>query len=277
MLELRLAPEGSPRPSFRPMTPTDLAIASRDNLAAAPANSEKRTLAASPFAVDCMSLCKRYGRRWALVDVGFRLPAGGTLLVAGRNGSGKSTLFRVLSSALAPDRGSATVGGHPLTDREGVRRATALLGHYSFTYDSLTALENLQIAARVLNYDASAHALESLLARVGLEKRASEPVAGFSAGMRKRLALARVLLQRAPVVLLDEPYGQLDPSGFRLMDAVIAELKAAGTTILLATHLLQRGAELSDFALVLREGRVDWSGVAAELPLDIIGGGEDEQ
>lgn len=258
------------------MTPTDLAIADSGRLAATGSSSDAREASAPPFAIDCVSLCKRYGRRWALVDVGFRLPAGRTLLVAGRNGSGKSTLFRLLAAALAPDRGTARIGGHDLTDYDSVRRATALLGHYSYTYDSLTALENLQIAARVLSRAASRPELMPLLARVGLDKRADDPISNFSAGMRKRLSLARVLLQDAAVVLLDEPYGQLDPPGFRLMDSVIEELQSSGTTILLATHLLEHGARMSNYALVLSDGRVTWSGAASQLPLEAVTAAEDD-
>jgi heme exporter protein A len=88
----------------------------------------------------------------------------------------------------------------------------------------------------------------------------------FSAGMRKRLMLARTLLQEASVVLLDEPYGHLDPAGFRLVDDVIGGLRARGATVLLATHLLERGVARCDQALVLEAGRVAWQGQAVDLP-----------
>jgi ABC-type multidrug transport system ATPase subunit len=83
--------------------------------------------------------------------------------------------------------------------------------------------------------------------------------------MRKRLSLARTLLRDTAVVMLDEPYGQLDPPGFRLVDRVIASLRERGATVLVATHLLERGASLADQALVLEAGRLAWSGPAAEL------------
>jgi ABC-type multidrug transport system ATPase subunit len=83
--------------------------------------------------------------------------------------------------------------------------------------------------------------------------------------MRKRLALARALLQDAEVYLLDEPYGELDPPGFRLLDAVLDDLRAKGATVLLASHLLERGRQQCEQALLLEEGRVAWSGPAPEL------------
>jgi heme exporter protein A len=222
---------------------------------------------APSLAVEAAGLCRRYGRRWALVDVDLRLPRGAALLLAGRNGSGKSTLLRVLATAISPTRGRGLVCGHDLASgRDEVRRRTALLGHASYSYEGLTALENVRIAARFLGRPHGREALRSLLDEVGLADRADDAVETFSAGMRKRLALARVLIQDADVVLLDEPYGQLDPQGFRLVDALFARLRAADRTVLLATHLLERGADLCDEGLVLEAGRVAWTGPAGDLP-----------
>jgi heme exporter protein A len=87
----------------------------------------------------------------------------------------------------------------------------------------------------------------------------------FSAGMRKRLSLARLLLQAPRLALLDEPYGALDPPGFDLVDGVVRELKRAGTTILIATHQWERSSRLADVALVLEQGRVSWQGPASDV------------
>jgi heme exporter protein A len=221
----------------------------------------------SPDAIDARGLCRRYGRRWALVDVSFRVAAGRSVMVAGRNGSGKSTLLRIVATAIRPDRGTASVLGHDIRqERETVRRHTALLNHSSYLYESLTALENLAIAARFLGRDARRGALLPLLAEVELSERADDAVSSFSAGMRKRLALARTLLQEGGLVLLDEPYGELDPPGFRLVDHLFDTLRARGSTVLMATHLLDRGAALCDEGLVLDGGRLRWQGAARDLP-----------
>jgi heme ABC exporter ATP-binding subunit CcmA len=223
----------------------------------------------SPPAIEAAGICRRYGRRWALVDVGFVAPRGATLVVAGRNGAGKSTLLRVLATAIRPDRGTARIEGFDIRDHKPeVRRRTSLLGHHSNLYEALTALENLQVTARFLGRDASRAALLERLAEVSLADRADDPVTAFSAGMRKRLMLCRTLLKEASLVLLDEPYGQLDPPGFRLVDDVIARLRSRGATVLLATHLLERGAALGDRGLVLEAGRVAWEGRAADLPTE---------
>jgi heme exporter protein A len=205
------------------------------------------------LAIDAKNLARRYGRRWALVDVSFQVPAGSVLAVTGRNGSGKSTLFRTLSTVIRPDRGSATVLGFDLVShRYDVRKEVALLSHYSYLYEQLSARENLQIVGRFLGVDG----IDDALGRVNLAGRADDVVATFSAGMRKRLSFARVLMQRPQIVLLDEPYGQLDPEGFVLVDEVVRQLKASGTTVLMATHQVERGRGLADGVLCLDGGRV---------------------
>jgi heme exporter protein A len=214
--------------------------------------------------IEAENLARRYGRRWALADVSFKVRSGSVVMVAGRNGSGKSTLFRLLSTAIRPDRGKATIGGFELVrEREDIRRTTALLSHYSYLYESLTARENLSVAADHLGKPRSV--VMPLLERVTLAQRADDPVSTFSAGMRKRVSFARVLLQEPTLALLDEPYGQLDPEGFLLVDEVVRELKAKGTTVMLATHQLERGANLADDVIILEAGRVQWTGKASDV------------
>ena len=209
----------------------------------------------SDLAIEASNLARRYGRRWALSDISLRIPAGSVTMVAGRNGSGKSTLFRVLSTVIRPDQGRGSVLGFDLTrHREDIRRSLALLSHYNYLYESLTARENLEVVADHLGVGRAP--IAALLERVALGSRADDPVSTFSAGMRKRVSFARVLLQEPRVALLDEPYAQLDPPGFDLVDSVVRELKARGATILIATHQLERTATVSDYALTLEAGRV---------------------
>ena len=214
--------------------------------------------------IDAQNLAHRYGRRWALADVSFSLAAGAVLMVAGPNGSGKSTLLRTLATAIRPDGGSARIGGFDLVrEREDVRRLVALLSHSSYLYDSLSARENLAVVADHLGRPRGG--IQALLDRVALGGRADDSVATFSAGMRKRLSFARMLLQEPRVALLDEPFGQLDPEGFVLVENVVRELKAGGTTVVIATHQLPRAATLADEALMLDAGRVAWRGKASEV------------
>lgn len=213
--------------------------------------------------IEVEHVARRYGRRWALADITFQVPPATVMMVAGRNGAGKSTLFRVLATAIRPDRGFVRIGGFDsVRHREDVRRVTALLAHQNYLYDSLTARENLEVVADHLGMPRDG--VMGRLEQVGLAARSEDVLSTFSAGMRKRLSFARVLLQSPSVVLLDEPYGALDPAGFDLVDDVIADLKRQGTTILMATHQWERATHLSDVALVLDAGKVVFHGPAAD-------------
>jgi heme exporter protein A len=199
---------------------------------------------------------KRYGRRWALARLTYALPAGRSLLLTGHNGSGKTTLLRLVATALSPTAGRVEVLGRDVVaNREAVRRDVALLSHASFLYEDLTAQQNLVVLARLLGIPSPQDAASALLTRVGLTRRSDTPVRSFSAGMRKRLAIARLLLKAPSIALLDEPFGELDPQGIRDMEAIIAELKAGGVTVILATHLVEQGLSLCEERLHLQDGR----------------------
>ena len=200
---------------------------------------------------------KRYGARWALVRVSFRLAAGEIAMLAGRNGSGKSTLLRVLATALRPDlrhgprRAASTSSPTATRSAAGSRCSTTAR---TCTTSSPRSRTSRSWRASWAMPRWTAAALMAVLEEVGLADRADDPVAAFSAGMRKRLALARVLLKAPEVALLDEPYGELDPPGFRLVDGVLDRLRRRGATVLMATHLVERGREHCDRALVLAGG-----------------------
>jgi heme exporter protein A len=210
----------------------------------------------TPLAVEVNDVSKRYGKRWALARLSFRLPSGGSLLLTGSNGSGKTTLLRTIATAIRPTAGTIRVLGlDSRADRQEVRERVALLSHTSFLYEDLTAEQNLRLLARLIAADSPEAKIGSLLERVGLAQRSRHPVRQFSAGMRKRLSIARLLLKSPPLALLDEPFGELDPVGVTDMERIIAELKSAGTTIVLATHLVEQGLSLCEERLHLSEGR----------------------
>ncbi|MBX5483235.1 MAG: heme ABC exporter ATP-binding protein CcmA [Myxococcaceae bacterium] len=207
-------------------------------------------------AVDIRDVSKRFGRRWALARLSYTLPRGRSLLLTGHNGSGKTTLLRLIATALAPTAGKLWVLGHDAVARKDeVRARVALLSHASFLYEDLTAEQNLVILARLMGHEAPKDRAHALLERVGLTRRSSHPIRHFSAGMRKRLAIARLLMKAPELALLDEPFGELDPAGIAEMEAIIAELKASGTSLILATHLVDQGLRLCEERLHLVDGR----------------------
>ncbi len=223
------------------------------------ARRNRSAMALTPFAVEVNDVSKRYGKRWALARLSFALQQGGSLLLTGSNGSGKTTLLRTIATAIRPTAGSIRVLGlDGRADRHEVRQKVALLSHTSFLYEDLTAEQNLRLLGRLIAPDVADSPLSRiplLLQQVGLAHRSEHPVRQFSAGMRKRLAIARLLLKAPRVALLDEPFGELDPGGVVDMERIIAELKSGGTTIVLATHLVEQGLALCDQRLHLADGR----------------------
>jgi heme exporter protein A len=205
------------------------------------------------FALEDVS--RRFGPRWALCRLTHQLPAGTSLLLTGHNGSGKTTLLRLLATALRPTAGRLRVLGlDTATQTEQVRRKVALLSHANFLYEDLTAQQNLALLGRLLGLREVEAEAARVLEKLGLTQRAHHPVRQFSAGMRKRMAIGRLLLKEPELALLDEPFGELDPQGIEQMEQIIAELKAKGTTLVLATHLIDQGERLCDARLHLENG-----------------------
>lgn len=177
-------------------------------------------------------------------------------MLTGGNGAGKTTLLRVIATALRPTRGTVRLFGCDATPAtlSDVRQNVGLATHQNHLYDDLTAEENLQFVARASGADASR--IGDVLATVGLSAHAQRPVRGFSAGMKRRVGLARLLLRRPPLVLLDEPFGQLDSEGIALMERVISDFHQQGATLVIATHQHERGARLCDRRITLHQGRI---------------------
>jgi len=209
------------------------------------------------FAFEIKDVSKRYGQHWALARLSYSLPAGKSLLLTGHNGSGKTTLLRMLATSTFPTFGTMTVLGRDTRQaRDEIRPEVALLSHASFLYEDLSARQNLRLLASLMGIADAKKVCDELITRVHLNTRGDNPVREYSAGMRKRVAIAQLLLKAPKLALLDEPFGELDPQGILEMEALIAELKAKGTSLVLATHLIEQGQRLTDERLHLQAGRV---------------------
>jgi heme exporter protein A len=199
---------------------------------------------------------RRYGRRWALIRASLDIPTGSTVLLTGENGAGKTTMLRVLATALSPSRGRLELLGMPLNgNRETIRSRIGIVTHTSHLYQDLSALENLRLISR-FQPNADSARIAAILERIGLETRADSPVRTFSAGMQRRLCMGRVLLRQPELVLLDEPFGQLDPEGVALVEEIIRELKSGGVTLVMSTHDVERGRAICDHHIHMSRGRL---------------------
>jgi heme exporter protein A len=222
-------------------------------------------------AVDLAGLTRNYGERAALEDVTLTLPAGQSLVVFGPNGAGKTTLLRVLATLLRPHSGRVSVlGGRLPDDAWRVRAGVGLLGHEPLLYRELSARENLRYHASLHNV--GPERVEEQLQAVAMSARADEPVRTLSRGMAQRVAVARATLHDPELLLLDEPYANLDPAAIELVEPLIG----AGTdptrprTRVLTSHDPGRGVAEADVVLGLRAGRVALLADAAGVDLDAI-------
>lgn len=171
----------------------------------------------------------------------------------GHNGSGKSTLLRVVATALKPTAGEGWIFGHHLVQSaQAVRSEIGFLAHHPGLYDDLTARENLLFATRMLGVGESG--ILPALERVGLARESEERVRGFSAGMQRRLALARLLLSGPRLLLLDEPYNNFDAAGIELVNDVIRDARDRGGAALVVLHDRRQGDHLLDRVVELVRG-----------------------
>jgi heme exporter protein A len=212
-----------------------------------------------PPAVATVELARLFGRSAALAGVSLRVEPGRAIALLGPNGAGKTTLLRILSTAIRPTFGSAEVDGLDVA-RHGdlVRTRVAYLSHSSGLYDDLTAAENLRFAATMLGVPRgeTERRITEALEEVALSTNGAQRVAGFSAGMRKRLALARLLLSPHSLLLLDEPHAALDEDGMRLVDDLIRRWREVGITVLVASHAADRLRPMVDGSVRLDGGLV---------------------
>lgn len=196
----------------------------------------------------------------ALAGATLTVHPGEIVLVRGPNGAGKTTLLRLLAGLLPLERGSAVVLGCDLaTDRVTVRRRVGLLGHSNGLYADLTVTENVAFWARTVG--ARADEVQAALRRLDLAGRLADvPVARLSAGQRRRTALACLVVRRAELWLLDEPHAGLDADGRDELDATLRQAAAAGATVMVASHELERAGALATRTVLVANGMVhEWT------------------
>ena len=195
----------------------------------------------------------------ALAGVDLDLAAGEIVLVSGANGAGKTTLLRLLAGLVPLYSGEAVVLGCDLAqDRKSARRELALVGHDTFCYDDLTALENLRFAARAAGRDAAV--ADEALERVGLVGARDVAHRKLSAGQRRRLSLAVAWSRDPKLLLLDEPHAGLDAEGRAVLDDIVTAAPKEGRSVLIASHELDRARALAHREVVLTAGQAAAAG-----------------
>ena len=199
-------------------------------------------------------ITRRFGDRLALDDVSLDLRSGEIFALLGPNGAGKTTTLRVLAGLIAPTSGTVRIDGVEMTpaSSSALRAQIGFLTEAPGLWDSLTVRQNLEIYARLYGLDAPRTAVDEVLALFEISDRANERPAELSKGLRQRVALARSLLHKPRIVMLDEPTANLDPESAREVRELVLGLKQQGRTVLLCTHNLDEVERVADRVAVLR-------------------------
>ncbi len=219
-------------------------------------------------------LVRRFGNRRAVDGVSLSLGAGDCLALFGPNGAGKTTLLRLLGGMIKATDGSITLYGHRLPGDASVRHLVGLISHHSMLYAPLTARENVRFAAECQGLRDADGATMDALTRLRVADRADSPVRLLSRGLQQRVSIARALVHRPRLLLLDEPYTGLDEVGARALTAALRELKADGATLILVTHHLGEGLALATEAAIMMGGRFVASDAAGAEGFDAAAYGE---
>ena len=206
-------------------------------------------------AIEARAVTKQFAGVPVLDRVSFAIEDGAKIALTGANGAGKSTLLSVLSTLALASSGTFQVGGIEADgDTAALRRKIGVLAHSPMLYEEMTPLENLRFFAKLYGVTDGVERARMLLECVGLWRRRDEATHVLSRGMHQRLALARALIHRPSVLLLDEPETGLDQDGLTLLDEEM--LRAPGLTVLAATHMHDRIEAWADGRITLVRGRV---------------------
>jgi ABC-2 type transport system ATP-binding protein len=222
-----------------------------------------RSFSAMDNAITLRNLTKRYGARAAVENLTIDVPPGVVAGFVGPNGAGKTTTMAMLLGLVKPSGGGGHVLGEPLDDPESyLGRVGALVEAPAF-YPALTAAQNLAVLATAAGHDHSQ--IPGLLELVGLAARGDDRFSSYSFGMKQRLGIAAALLGDPSLLILDEPINGLDPAGVHEMRGLIERLATGSRTVLVSSHVLAELEQVSDWLIVIDDGRLVFQGPASEL------------
>ena len=205
---------------------------------------------------------KRYGSIQALKNISFEIKKGNVYGILGPNGSGKSTTLGIVLNVVNKTSGQYSWFGGTMQTHEALKKVGAIIERPNF-YPYMTAHENLKLVCKIKNITFSK--IQEKLELVGLYDRKDSLYSSFSLGMKQRLAIASALLNDPELLILDEPTNGLDPQGIHQIRDIIKQIAAKGTTILLASHLLDEVEKVCTHIIVLKKGEILYSGLVEEM------------
>ncbi len=208
------------------------------------------------------NLDKKFGRIHAVNNLSFDIQKGNVYGILGPNGSGKSTTLGIILNVVNKTSGSFSWFGGTASTHEALKRVGAIIERPNF-YPYMTAIENLKLVCKIK--EISSDKIEEKLKDVNLYERRNSKFRTYSLGMKQRLAIASALLNDPEILILDEPTNGLDPQGIHEIRSIIKQITANGTTILLASHLLDEVEKVCTHVIVIRQGKKLYSGSVDEM------------
>ncbi|PKB65898.1 MAG: heme ABC exporter, ATP-binding protein CcmA [SAR202 cluster bacterium Io17-Chloro-G4] len=208
-------------------------------------------------AIVVRGLEKSFGEWPVLWNLDLTVGWGELVALFGANGVGKTTLLRILSTQAKPDAGSIQVAGFGLSkNAQTIRRRVGVVAHQTFLYEDLSCRENLVHYGRLYGLEDPRNRAEEALLQLGLSNRADSRVRTLSNGMQKRLSIARAILHRPQILILDEPEAGLDRESIAVLRSLLEEWTDAGLSVIMTTHDLDLGLSWARRAAVLSGGRI---------------------
>ncbi len=221
--------------------------------------------------IKVQGLTKSFGTRQALRGLDLEIEPGKSLVVFGPNGAGKTTLVRILATIMSPSSGTITIDGLDLKSHAGeIRRRIGIVTHQTFLYSNLTAYENLEFYGRMFEVPSLKERIHEIVSLVGMTARLHDRVGILSRGMQQRMSIARALVHKPSIMLLDEPETGLDQEAIPLLWGMLPGEMGQKRTVILTTHNLERGLALGDRVLILDRGKVVYDGIRESLNLDSL-------
>ena len=218
------------------------------------------------WAIETRGLEKSFGERLALRGIDLTVHQGERLVIFGPNGAGKTTLLKILSTLVKPSAGSVRLGGIDVRDkRTDIRSKISLVSHQTFLYDNLTVFENLTFYGKMYDVADLKRRIHEVITWVQLESRLDDRVGTLSRGLQQRASIARAVLHNPSILFLDEPEVGLDSHASSMLGDILGGINSDGKTVVMTTHDLKRGLEMSDSIVILDRGQIVFKSSKHEL------------
>ena len=228
----------------------------------------KQDSTAQAWAIKIERLTKSFGTRLALRGIDLTISHGESVVILGPNGAGKTTLIKILATIMNPSSGKVVIDGlDSKSDTEEIRSRIGVVSHQTFLYGNLTTYENLEFYSRMYGVPRRKERIYEVADMVGMTSRLYDRVSTLSRGMQQRVSIARSILHKPTIILLDEPETGLDQAAIPLLWEKLPAESGEKRTIILTTHNLERGFELGDHLLILDRGKIVYEGSRKVLDL----------